>query len=142
MSEFQSRIESADYSPSLFVRTSFHLVTSFPLDADWLAFVIAQYTTSPTVRKSSFGAASLALLSLFDVLQWTFDGRSCVRFIYGGCNGNANRFTSRSACRWACEQQAPGIDRPGTVGHSPIDARPTSPPNDLPRAPGRFLLIC
>ncbi|KAH8412085.1 hypothetical protein KR222_009113, partial [Zaprionus bogoriensis] len=36
--------------------------------------------------------------------SWTFDAQSreCVKFIYGGCGGNANRFPSEQECRATC----------------------------------------
>ncbi|ESO90117.1 hypothetical protein LOTGIDRAFT_123735 [Lottia gigantea] len=36
--------------------------------------------------------------------RYAFDSQSqtCVRFIYSGCGGNKNRFTSRNACINAC----------------------------------------
>merc|ERR1712129_475861 len=41
--------------------------------------------------------------------RWYFDktdGR-CKRFVYGGCGGNANNFTSKRACRATCVRQMP-----------------------------------
>ncbi|XP_022230999.1 male accessory gland serine protease inhibitor-like [Drosophila obscura] len=36
--------------------------------------------------------------------RWSYDGNSCVRFNYGGCGGNLNRFGSRELCeRWCIE---------------------------------------
>ncbi|EDW76467.2 uncharacterized protein Dwil_GK15469 [Drosophila willistoni] len=34
--------------------------------------------------------------------SWSFDGQECVKFIYGGCGGNANRFGTKEACEAKC----------------------------------------
>ena len=34
--------------------------------------------------------------------KWTFDGTKCVKFQYGGCEGNDNRFISISECEKVC----------------------------------------
>ncbi|VDN39491.1 unnamed protein product [Dibothriocephalus latus] len=31
--------------------------------------------------------------------------QQCVRFAYGGCGGNANRFNSMQECRSVCERK-------------------------------------
>lgn len=38
------------------------------------------------------------------VLSWYYDHRSdrCLQFVYGGCEGNANRFESREDCESKC----------------------------------------
>ena len=40
---------------------------------------------------------------------WHFDAekKSCERFTFGGCGGNANKFASEDACRRACSTSAP-----------------------------------
>ncbi|KHJ95481.1 Kunitz/Bovine pancreatic trypsin inhibitor domain protein [Oesophagostomum dentatum] len=37
--------------------------------------------------------------------------KKCVSFIYGGCEGNANRFETMEDCQSSCEQQ----DMPSTI---------------------------
>lgn len=39
--------------------------------------------------------------------RWTFDQRtkSCEEFVYGGCNGNDNRFNSPDECEETCNLQ-------------------------------------
>ena len=39
--------------------------------------------------------------------RWTFDQRtrSCEEFVYGGCNGNENRFNTPEACEEMCNLQ-------------------------------------
>lgn len=34
--------------------------------------------------------------------SWYFDGEACTEFVYGGCQGNANRFPSKAECESAC----------------------------------------
>eukprot|EP00892_Ulva_mutabilis_P009511 jgi/Ulvmu1/6932/UM032_0010.1 len=34
--------------------------------------------------------------------SWGFNGKECVKFIYGGCKGNANRFETQEACEEEC----------------------------------------
>ena len=40
------------------------------------------------------------------VAMYTYDSvsSSCVRFMYSGCDGNANRFETRAMCEVACER--------------------------------------
>ncbi|EDQ92070.1 uncharacterized protein MONBRDRAFT_3838, partial [Monosiga brevicollis MX1] len=39
-----------------------------------------------------------------EIERWYFDIRAqeCVRFTYGGCDGNRNNFASKSDCEQAC----------------------------------------
>ncbi|SPP79077.1 male accessory gland serine protease inhibitor-like [Drosophila guanche] len=36
--------------------------------------------------------------------SWSFDSAAneCIKFIYGGCGGNANRFDSKAECEAKC----------------------------------------
>ena len=45
-------------------------------------------------------------------VMWYFDVTygDCIRFWYGGCEGNENRYESREECRDSC------ISPPGVVG--------------------------
>ncbi|XP_039498869.1 male accessory gland serine protease inhibitor-like [Drosophila santomea] len=38
--------------------------------------------------------------------RWSYDGdrNECIKFIYGGCGGNENRFDSRENCEDKCLQ--------------------------------------
>lgn len=40
-----------------------------------------------------------------EVKSYGFDStqQKCVQFVYGGCNGNENRFTKLEDCQVACE---------------------------------------
>jgi len=41
--------------------------------------------------------------------RWYFDPTTgyCKPFVYGGCQGNGNRFDSEVACRTACKARTP-----------------------------------
>nr|P0DJ66.1 RecName: Full=Kunitz-type serine protease inhibitor HNTX-03141017; Flags: Precursor [Haplopelma hainanum] len=34
--------------------------------------------------------------------RWYFNGRTCAKFIYGGCGGNGNKFPTQEACMKRC----------------------------------------
>ncbi|XP_071833548.1 inter-alpha-trypsin inhibitor-like isoform X2 [Apostichopus japonicus] len=34
--------------------------------------------------------------------QWAYEDGSCIEFIYGGCMGNGNKFSSEDECTKAC----------------------------------------
>lgn len=55
---------------------------------------------------------------------WYFDSSEslCRRFLYGGCQGNGNRFTSRAECESRCQG---GGERVEPV---PVPVEPTYPP--------------
>ncbi|XP_014093873.1 male accessory gland serine protease inhibitor [Bactrocera oleae] len=38
--------------------------------------------------------------------SWTFDAtnNNCLSYIYGGCGGNDNRFTTQEACEQKCKE--------------------------------------
>jgi len=55
--------------------------------------------------------------------RWGFDGYSCVKFNYGGCDGNENNFDSEGECQNVC------------FGSAPADA----PSQDMSRCPQVFL---
>merc|ERR1712141_335857 len=38
---------------------------------------------------------------------WFFDGEECKQFVYGGCQGNANRFQSKEECENVCKNDEP-----------------------------------
>ncbi|KAF6017383.1 SPINT3 [Bugula neritina] len=35
--------------------------------------------------------------------RYGFSGGRCIRFVYGGCQGNGNNFITKSACEAACK---------------------------------------
>jgi len=35
--------------------------------------------------------------------RWYYNGKDCVRFIYGGCQGNTNNFLTKQACQARCD---------------------------------------
>jgi hypothetical protein len=43
--------------------------------------------------------------------SWYFDGEECKTFVYGGCQGNANRFTSKEECQNVCQNDEPIFGR-------------------------------
>lgn len=47
------------------------------------------------------------------VAMYTYDSVSskCVRFMYSGCGGNANRYETRAMCEVACERYMIGYDQ-------------------------------
>ncbi|MCB1744157.1 MAG: hypothetical protein KDK91_27555, partial [Gammaproteobacteria bacterium] len=53
------------------------------------------------------------------ILRWAHDPASgqCERFVYGGCGGNANNFTTLADCESACEVEPGNVcDLPAEVG--------------------------
>ncbi|KAI4491358.1 hypothetical protein M0804_002750 [Polistes exclamans] len=34
--------------------------------------------------------------------RWAFDGSKCIKFTYGGCQGNGNNFMTKEECENAC----------------------------------------
>ncbi|XP_034126382.1 male accessory gland serine protease inhibitor-like [Drosophila guanche] len=49
---------------------------------------------------SQIGDGVRACLAYFP--SWSYDGSTCVSFIYGGCGGNDNRFNSQAECEAKC----------------------------------------
>jgi len=43
--------------------------------------------------------------------SWYFDGEECKEFVYGGCQGNANRFQSKEECENVCQNDEPIFGR-------------------------------
>jgi len=43
--------------------------------------------------------------------SWYFDGEECKTFVYGGCQGNANRFQSKEECENVCKNDEPIFGR-------------------------------
>ena len=43
--------------------------------------------------------------------SWYFDGEECKTFVYGGCQGNANRFQSKEECENVCQNDEPIFGR-------------------------------
>ncbi|XP_076003434.1 kappaPI-actitoxin-Avd3c isoform X2 [Genypterus blacodes] len=41
-------------------------------------------------------------------LRWYFNGRACRPFVYGGCEGNANRFLYQEDCEAVCLGESQG----------------------------------
>jgi hypothetical protein len=42
---------------------------------------------------------------------WYFDGEECKTFVYGGCQGNANKFQSKEECENVCKNDEPIFGR-------------------------------
>ncbi|XP_022241638.1 papilin-like, partial [Limulus polyphemus] len=53
--------------------------------------------------------------------QWYYDHRSdqCIEFMYGGCEGNSNRFNSRENCEDSCKQSTTPLTIPTTLPVQP-----------------------
>ncbi|KAH8353540.1 hypothetical protein KR084_011717 [Drosophila pseudotakahashii] len=56
--------------------------------------------TPSKVGMAQDGAACMAYMP-----AWTYDAskNACSEFIFGGCGGNSNQFTSRDECERACK---------------------------------------
>lgn len=56
------------------------------------------------------------------IARWAFDAEqgACVRFVYGGCSGNANNFETEEACLESCGGQVDVCSLPAEAG--PCDA--------------------
>lgn len=78
---------------------------------------------------------------------WAYDavqGR-CVRFVYGGCQGNGNKFYSEKECKEYCGAPGAGRWAPGRCGgHVGPSGGPALPPptcrrglNPIPWGPTR-----
>ena len=78
------------------VLASLFTVLTLGFGADALAQTACQLPITPGPCRGSFA-------------KWGFDTASngCKKFIYGGCQGNANRFDSEAACRAACRPTPP-----------------------------------
>jgi len=63
--------------------------------------------------KKDDGSCANSEVSNYSV-KWFFDiaHGDCVRFLYGGCDGNENRFETRDDCRLSC------VHPPGILGLS------------------------
>ena len=44
--------------------------------------------------------------------RWTFDGKTCLQFRYGGCHGNGNKFLTKEMCKKACMKQSTTEETP------------------------------
>ena len=40
--------------------------------------------------------------------KWYFNGERCIEFVYGGCFGNLNRFSSEMECNTLCHNRNKG----------------------------------
>ena len=49
-----------------------------------------------------------------DFDRYGFDGDRCVRFSFGGCEGNENNFITLSDCQQACLGESQAVDRAST----------------------------
>lgn len=55
---------------------------------------------SSMVGMAQDGAACMAFMP-----AWTYDAskNACTEFIFGGCGGNSNQFSTKSECEKACK---------------------------------------
>ncbi|XP_015036104.1 male accessory gland serine protease inhibitor-like [Drosophila persimilis] len=75
-----------------------------------LLVVFATFVTSSLCLKhvicalphSKNGDGNKACMANFP--SWSYNGKECVRFIYGGCGGNLNRFPSQARCELWCKE--------------------------------------
>ena len=66
---------------------------------------------------------------------WYFEPsrRQCRRFLYGGCQGNANRFGSRDECESSCLNERGQPQEPVEPPHEPVQPTyPTPQPTAYP----------
>ena len=59
---------------------------------------------------------------------YSADQGSCQPFIYGGCQGNANRFDTKAACQTACGDQAASGSSTANNGNNVATISTNSPP--------------
>ena len=75
--------------------------------------------------------------------KWYFEPESalCVEFEYGGCEGNANRFSSKEECKRTCHELLKtivGECRGVGVAHVATSLPPPARPSGVRRASGFF----
>uniref|UniRef100_A0A1I8N2I1 BPTI/Kunitz inhibitor domain-containing protein n=1 Tax=Musca domestica TaxID=7370 RepID=A0A1I8N2I1_MUSDO len=53
---------------------------------------------------SQDGDNDLQCRGRFPLFSYNSDAKECVSFIYGGCGGNENRFSSKELCEEKCKE--------------------------------------
>ena len=61
------------------------------------------------------------------VWYFEFNSRTCRRFLYGGCDGNGNKFDSREDCENRCLHPGPKVVEPEPTRGPVVPLEPVEP---------------